>query len=70
MQDLANSSTTCQSEFIDLDRTLCDIPVGDNLTDELDLQRRMGSGASSTWAELCPEMRVVVLAEAGAGKTW
>lgn len=70
MQNLANPSTTGQSEFIDLDRTLRDIPVGENLTDELDLQRRMGSGASSTWAELWPEMRVVVLAEAGAGKTW
>lgn len=70
MQNLVNPWTSGQSEFIDLDRTLRDIPVGENLTDELDLQRRMGSGASSSWAELCPEMRVVVLAEAGAGKTW
>ncbi|MDX0190508.1 hypothetical protein GOC18_25055 [Sinorhizobium meliloti] len=58
------------SSFVDLARTFRDIPVGDNLTDELDLQRRISSGASTTWAELSSEMRVVVLAEAGAGKTW
>ncbi|WP_457939807.1 hypothetical protein [Mesorhizobium sp. 10J20-29] len=61
---------TRPSEFIDLGRTLRDIPVGENLTDELDLQQRISSGASKTWTELCSEMRVVVLAEAGAGKTW
>lgn len=70
MEDLANLWELGPSEFIDLDRTLRDIPVGENLTDELDLQRRISSGASSSWTQLCSEMRVVVLAEAGAGKTW
>lgn len=70
MQSSPVSSITGTSSFVDLGRTFRDIPVGDNLTDELDLQRRISSGASSTWAELSTEMRVVVLAEAGAGKTW
>ena len=63
-------TTGSPSSFVDLDRTFRDIPVGENLTDELDLQRRISSGASRTWETLSGEMRVVVLAEAGAGKTW
>ncbi|WP_421416900.1 hypothetical protein [Agrobacterium tumefaciens] len=70
MQISLAPSSTGISSFVDLGRTFRDIPIGDNLTDELDLQRRKGSGASTTWAELSAEMRVVVLAEAGAGKTW
>ncbi|CAG0978865.1 MAG: hypothetical protein F9K19_15630 [Rhizobiaceae bacterium] len=70
MRSSSKSTTTGASSFIDLDRTLRDIPVGENLTDELDLQRRISSAASRTWGDLSAEMRVVVLAEAGAGKTW
>lgn len=69
MQNDANTLTVGQSEFVDLDRTLREISAGEKLTDEPDLQARMGSGVSMTWAELCHEMRVVVLAEAGSGKT-
>lgn len=70
MQSSRAPTTVSTSSFVELDRTLRDITAGDNLTDEIDLQRRMSSGASSTWAQLSAEMRVVVLAEAGAGKTW
>ncbi|WP_439601420.1 hypothetical protein [Devosia sp.] len=70
MENPVISSPPADHEFVDLDRTLREIPVGETLTDELDLLRRISSGTATTWADLTDEMRIVVLAEAGAGKTW
>ena len=58
-----------QAEFIDMGRTLSDIALGKNLTDDTDLQRMLGRGRERKWDQLVTEMRVVVLSVAGAGKT-
>jgi hypothetical protein len=38
-------------QFVELDRTLRGIPVGDNLTDDIDLQRRIGLGLELVFAQ-------------------
>lgn len=61
--------TAVSSDFVDLGRTLSDISLGNGLSDDTDLQRMLGRGRGRTWDELISEMRVIVLAVAGAGKT-
>ncbi|WP_331373357.1 NACHT domain-containing protein [Sinorhizobium chiapasense] len=56
--------------YIDLCRTLRDIHLAGDLTDDVDLLRMKDRGVGHTWENLVNEKRVVVLAEAGAGKTW
>lgn len=53
-------------DFIELNRTFHALSLGDD-DSEIALGRRIGRGFS--WAELLAEYRVVVLSEAGSGKT-
>lgn len=57
-------------EFVELDR--CFIPVTDSDEISIDVGRVWGKRVFGweSWADLCNRPRVVVLAEAGSGKTW
>ena len=62
-------------EFIELDRQFRELTDAELATDEIGdaesflLRDRMGLGSSIGWAEILEYSRVVLLAEAGAGKT-
>jgi hypothetical protein len=57
--------------FIELDRTFAPIPVDRDLTDEaFDHQNYVDGFGGVKWDQLLEKPRVVLLAEAGAGKTW
>jgi hypothetical protein len=55
--------------FIDLDRTFRDLATSDEDGDEAKLVQLFARGASTRWADLLTEPRVIVLAGAGSGKT-
>lgn len=57
------------SGFIDLDRTFHELTDYARENDEVDISQAFRTGPSMTWADLKAERRVVLLAEAGAGKT-
>lgn len=56
-------------DFIDLDRTFRDLATSDEDGDEAKMVRLFARNASTRWADLLAEPRVIVLAEAGSGKT-
>ncbi len=55
--------------FIDLDRTFLDLAISDDDGDDAKMVRLFTPEASTHWADLLAEPRVIVLAEAGSGKT-
>ena len=55
--------------FIELDRTFRDLVISDEHGDEAKMVRLFAREASTRWADLLAEPRVIVLAEAGSGKT-
>jgi len=57
------------NEFVDLDRTFHELPSHKGETDDFDFQGTFGLGSALTWDILIDEFRVVLLSEAGAGKT-
>jgi hypothetical protein len=56
-------------DFIELDRTFRDLAISDKDGDEAKIVRLFAREASTRWADLLAEPRVIVLAEAGSGKT-
>ena len=56
-------------DFIELDRTFRDLAISDEDGDEAKMVRLFAREASTRWADLLVEPRVIVLAEAGSGKT-
>jgi hypothetical protein len=55
--------------FVDLERSFRELSDDAPESDEVDLSQAFPQGPSITWANLKAEHRVVLLAEAGAGKT-
>ena len=56
-------------DFIELDRTFRDLAISDEEGDEATMVRLFAREAPTRWAELLAEPRVIMLAEAGSGKT-
>ena len=56
-------------EFIQLQRTFHELPKDVQESDELDIRRAAGIGEPLGWATLIREYRLVILSEAGSGKT-
>lgn len=65
------SITTLDSgyEFIELHRTFQELSKHNRENDELDISREFFVGERLTWADLIKEYRLVILSEAGSGKT-
>ncbi|WP_445671867.1 NACHT domain-containing protein [Pseudomonas inefficax] len=55
--------------FIDLDRTFCKIPFDSDASDDVDLSGRLSRSGELRWADLLQHQRVILLSEAGSGKT-
>lgn len=55
--------------FIDLDRTFSKIPFDANASDEADLDGRHSGRGELLWSDLLQHHRVILLSEAGSGKT-
>lgn len=55
--------------FIQLHRTFHDLALGENEGKEPDFFRLMNDGIPTQWSDLLDEPRVVLLSEAGSGKT-
>ena len=56
-------------DFVELDRTFRDLAISDEEGDEATMVRLFAREAPVRWAELLAEPRVIMLAEAGSGKT-
>lgn len=56
-------------EYIPLDRTFHELALESGANDDVDLARRLGHGESLRWPNLLGEYRVILLSEAGSGKT-
>ena len=56
-------------DFIKLDRTFRDLAASDKEGDEAEMVGLWGREASTRWLDLLVEPRVIILAEAGSGKT-
>lgn len=61
--------TIANDEFIPLDRTFHDLVFDANGDDETQLSRLYGKTRSIHWPDLLQENRVILLSEAGSGKT-
>ncbi len=55
--------------FIDLDRTFSKIPLNAEVSDDVDLSGRHQSRGELHWTDLLNHHRVILLSEAGSGKT-
>ena len=55
--------------FISLDRTFHELSFESGVGDDVDLTRLMGASDTLRWEDLLREYRVVLLSEAGSGKT-
>lgn len=55
--------------FINLDRTFSKIHINDDVSDDVDLNVRYKKGEKLHWPDLLRHPRVVLLSEAGSGKT-
>lgn len=55
--------------FIDLDRTFSKIRMDSDISDDTDLSSRHGKSGDLRWPDLLDHHRVVLLSEAGSGKT-
>ena len=58
-----------EDQFIPLDRTFHELAFEGGVGDDVDLTRLMGGSDTLRWADLLREYRVVLLSEAGSGKT-
>lgn len=56
-------------EFIELHRTFHELSKHNRESDELDISREFFVGERLTWTDLIKEYRLVILSEAGSGKT-
>lgn len=56
-------------DFIELDRTFRDLTISEEDGDNANMVPRFRREASTRWADLLAEPRVIILAEAGSGKT-
>jgi len=56
-------------EFIELHRTFHELPKDSSETDDLDIGRAFGIGQRLSWPNLIKEYRLIILSEAGSGKT-
>lgn len=56
-------------EYIPLDRTFHELALESGANDDVDLTRRLGQRESLRWPNLLSEYRVILLSEAGSGKT-
>lgn len=56
-------------DFVELDRTFHELSLHEGESDTFDFQTAFGLGSSLTWDSLSNEYRVILLSEAGAGKT-
>lgn len=56
-------------DFIELDRTFRDLAISDEEGDEAKMVRLFARETPTRWVELLAEPRVIMLAEAGSGKT-
>jgi hypothetical protein len=56
-------------DFIELDRTFRDLAISDDAGDEAKMVRLWGRETPTRWSDLLTEPRVIILAEAGSGKT-
>ncbi|MBD2158172.1 hypothetical protein [Leptolyngbya sp. FACHB-16] len=57
-------------EFIQLHRTFHELSQDSNGDDEIDISRALLPGTSLSWQDLIKEHRLVILSEAGSGKTY
>lgn len=55
--------------FIDLDRTFSKIPFDSDASDDVDLSGRHSRSGELRWPDLLQHRRVILLSEAGSGKT-
>ena len=55
--------------FIELNRTFRDLAISDEEGDEAKMVRLFARATPTRWAELLAEPRIIILAEAGSGKT-
>lgn len=55
--------------FIDLDRTFSKIPFDSDASDDIDLSGRHSRSGDLRWPDLLQHRRVILLSEAGSGKT-
>jgi len=62
-------STFQPDEFVELERTFRDLSVDAKAGDDGELRSTLFGGEPIGWSQLLAEYRVVLLAEAGAGKT-
>lgn len=62
----------CRSDFVELDRSFRELSFDGREPDEfgIALLRHARGGKRTLWADLLCEHRVVLLSEAGSGKTW
>ena len=58
------------NEFIELHRTFYELSKHSNETDDADINRALGIGGHLTWPDLIKEYRLIILSEAGSGKTY
>lgn len=61
--------TAALDEYISLDRTFHELTLESGANDDVDLTRRLGQRESLRWPNLLSEYRVILLSEAGSGKT-
>jgi len=61
--------STIFDEFIPLDRTFHELAVDETGDDDAELRRLFGKSDALCWPDLLAEPRVVLLSEAGSGKT-
>jgi hypothetical protein len=61
--------TKHSAAFVDLNRTFSKIPVDANVSDDFDLSGRHSRHGDLHWADLLGHHRVILLSEAGSGKT-
>lgn len=62
-------SLTDKYSYIELNRTFREIPTSENRSDDTDFSAHFLLSGHLTWEEILKEFRVVILSEAGAGKT-
>jgi hypothetical protein len=70
MMNKVNPTTTFDSsyKFIELHRTFYELPKNSSENDDLDINRAFRSG-DRRWSDLINEYRIIILSEAGSGKT-
>lgn len=56
-------------DFVELDRTFHELSLHEGQSDNFDFQATFGLGSALTWDSLINDYRVILLSEAGTGKT-